>query len=188
MLHRGRLPKTLHIGEIRELSPEDLLRLRDKRSVPVVQRLRDPHHRVARLLAFGLRPAEVAAECGYSLARIYTLQADPSVQDLVAKYRGDVNSSHRNALDEYHAEVNSLNRKSLRCLHEHFDEADEKGELVAFEKALKTFVDTSDRVGISKKTVQTNVNIDFAAKLEKARVVRDAQMKVVNPPLIVRRI
>ena len=117
MLHRGRLPKALQIGEIRELTPADLLRLRDKRTLPVVARLRDPHHRVARLVAFGLRPAQIAEETGYSLARIYTLQADPSFQDLIASKRPEVDASARDELDEYHAYVNSLNRKSLRTLH-----------------------------------------------------------------------
>ena len=56
---------------------------------PVVKRLRDSHHAVARLMAAGLRPAEVSAQTGYALSRLSILQNDPAFMELLAFYRAD---------------------------------------------------------------------------------------------------
>lgn len=167
-LHRGRISTKLEILGVRELTRDDLACIRGKRDVPAVQRLRDTHHRLARLIASGLRPAQAAAECGFSVARVYVLHADPSFQDLVAAYRKDVNTAYVNSEEERYKMATDVNLKALRHISEHFEKADEEGELVPIGRALAVFADTSDRVGLSKKTVNTNINIDFAARLEKA--------------------
>lgn len=168
-LHRGRIPANIEILGIRPLTRDDLDCIREKRNVPVVQRFRDPHHRLARLLASGLRPAEAASQVGYSLARIYILNADPSFQDLVAAYRRDVHEAYISAEEERHKTATEVNLKALRHINERFDKADEEGELVPIKDALAVFADTSDRVGLSKKSLNVNINVDFAAKLEAAR-------------------
>lgn len=179
MLHRGKMASDLQILGIRTLTREDLDCIKEKRNVPVVQRFRDPHHRLARLLASGLRPGEAASQAGYSLARIYILQADPSFQDLVEAYRKDVRDAYVSAEEERHKAATEVNLKALRHLNEHFDKADEEGELIPIGRALAVFADTSDRVGLSKKSLNVNVNIDFAAKLEAART-RSANARLVE--------
>ena len=178
-LHRGRFETKLEILGIRPLSRNDLACIHEKRNVPAVQRFRDPHHRLARLLASGLRPAEAAAQVGYSLARIYILNADPSFQDLVAAYRKDVHAAYISAEEERHRAATEVNLKALRHLNEHFDKADEEGELIPIGRALAVFADTSDRVGLSKKSTNVNINVDFAAKLEGA-IARSANAKLVR--------
>lgn len=178
-LHRGKLPTDLQILGIRSLSREDLALIKEKRNVPAVQRFRDPHHRLARLLASGIRPGDAAAQSGYSLARIYILQADPSFQDLIAAYRKDVDRAYVSAEEERYRTATEVNLKALRHINEHFDKADEEGELVPLSRALSVFADTSDRVGLSKKTVNTNINIDFAAKLEAANA-RSSKARLVE--------
>lgn len=183
-LHRGRIETKLDILGIRPLSRDDLACVKEKRNVPAVQRFRDPHHRLARLLASGLRPAEAATQVGYSLARIYILQADPSFQDLVAAYRKDVHDAYVSGEEERFRMATEVNLKALRHLNEHFDKADEEGELVAIGRALSVFADTSDRVGLSKKSTNLNINVDFAAKLEGA-IARSAKSRLVegrSPP------
>ena len=165
-LHQGRLPKPYKIGAIRPLTREDLPTLHDKRLEPIVQRLRDPHHRVARLLAAGHRPAEVAEACGFSTIRVYNLQADPTFQNLVAEYRIDVRAAFVDAQAESFTAHNRVRMKALRHIEERFDRADEDNDLVPVRDALAVFSDTSDRVGIQKKSTQFNMNLDFAAKLE----------------------
>lgn len=168
-MNRGRLRSRLEITEVGELTRDDLALLRVKRTTPVVNRFRDPHHRVARLLAAGLRPKDVAEQCGFTIARIYVLNADPSFQDLIAGYRRDVADAYVSAEEERFRMATEVNLKALRTINEHFDKADEEGELVPLSRALAVFADTSDRVGIMKKSVSMNVNVDFAAKLEAAR-------------------
>ena len=60
-------------------------------------------------------------------------------------------------------------RKSLRTIEDHFDSADEANELVPLPRALAVASDFADRIGIAKKSINMNVNVDFAAKLEAAR-------------------
>ena len=178
-LHRGKIATNLQILGVRTLSRDDLALIKEKRNVPAVQRFRDPHHRLARLLASGLRPAEAATQVGYSLARIYLLQADPSFQELVAAYRKDVQSAYVSAEEERFRMATEVNLKALRHVNEHFDKADEEGELVPLQRALAVFADTSDRVGLSKKSTNVNINVDFAAKLEAARS-RSANARLVG--------
>src|ERR1700735_59196 len=99
-LHRGKIATNLQILGVRTLSRDDLALIKEKRNVPAVQRFRDPHHRLARLLASGFCPSAGATQVGYSLARIYLLQADPSFQELVAAYRKDVQSAYVSAEEE----------------------------------------------------------------------------------------
>ena len=176
MLARGRLPAVkLEIGTIRPLVPDDLLCLRQKRTTPNVQRMRDPHHRLARLLATGLRPKDAAEQTGYSIARVYVLHSDPSFMDLIAKYSADVHEAYVSGEEERYRLANEVNVKALRTIAEHFDKADEECELIPLNRALAIFSDTADRTGLVKKSTVTNINVDFAKNLERARQVRDAQ-------------
>lgn len=54
---------------------------------PTIKRLKQIHHELARLLASGLSPAEVAASTGYSASRISILQRDPSFKGLMDHYK-----------------------------------------------------------------------------------------------------
>lgn len=72
------------------LSEEDL-KLRSMTPVgvkaPAIKEIRDVHHRIAQMLASGLREGEVAAVMGYSVSRISILKDDPSFQELLEFYR-----------------------------------------------------------------------------------------------------
>ena len=189
-LHRGKIASDLQILSVRELTRDDLACVKEKRNIPAVQRFRDSHHRLARLIASGLRPNDAAQQSGYSLARIYILQADPSFQNLVAAYRKDVHNAYISAEEERFRMATEVNLKSLRHINEHFDKADEEGELIPISRALAVFADTSDRVGLSKKSTNVNINVDFAAKLEsararsaKARLVGQSESTTPGPPI-----
>jgi len=183
MLHRGRLPaQALTIGDARELTIDDLACLRDKRTTSSIARMRDPHHRLARLIAAGVRPKEAAEQTGFSISRVYVLHSDPSFKDLVAAYRKDVSDAYISAEEERYRMATEVNLKALRHISEAFDKADEEGELVPLPRALSVFADTSDRVGLMKKSVNFNVNQDFAKNLEAARA-RSARVLDASPTL-----
>jgi hypothetical protein len=135
----------------------------------------------------GVRPKLAAEQTGYSIARVYILHSDPSFMDLVAKYRKDVDEAYIDAEAERYALANEVNVKALRTIAEHFDKADEEGELIPMDRALRVFADTADRTGLVKKSTVTNINVDFAKNLERARQMRDAsQVQIINnePPLL----
>ena len=181
MLTRGRLPKPkLEIKGIRDLIPDDLLLLREKRtSVPAIARLRDPHHALARLIAAGVRPKDAAAQTGFSISRVYVLHQDPTFLDLVAKYRTDVTSAYISGEEERYRTATEVNLKALRTINEHFDAAEETGELISLDRALRVFGDTADRTGLVKKSTVTNINVDFAKNLERAKAARDSARATV---------
>lgn len=170
MLHRGRLPaKSPDILGIRELTREDLACLREARTTSAVSKLRDPHHRLARLIASGLKVNEAAVRAGFSAARAYVLHIDPTFQNLVAEYRKDVQTAFVAGQDDYYSTATSNMLKAERQLAERLDAADEAGELLPVRDLIAISRDAADRFGYGKKTTNLNVNVDFAAKLEAAR-------------------
>ena len=130
MIHRGRIAKRRQIVAVRELVRDDLALLREPRALKTVARFRDPHHRLARMIATGIRQKDVVARSGYSLARVTSIMSDPAFMDLVAKYRNDVLEHFKENADDMLEIATSNMLKAERMLSEKFDEADENGELL----------------------------------------------------------
>ncbi len=171
-LRRGKLvhDNPLTLGQPRVLTRDDLSLLKEPREKkPVAQRLRDPHHRLARFIAMGHNNTVAAQLSGYSINRVAMFQTDPAFQQLVAEYRNLVNESFKEQIDEFMSLSVSNMVKAERMVAEHFDEADEKGELLPLSKLDTIAQGRMDRFGYGKKQTNLNVNVDFAAQLEKAR-------------------
>lgn len=187
-LRRGKLVQQnpLTLGTPRPLSREDLALLKEKRAdKPVLQRLRDPHHKLARFLAMGHTNAAAGALAGYSINRVSMFLQDPAFKQLVEEYRKIVTDSFKEQVDEYMALSVSNMVKSERMIAEHLDKADEEGELLPLSKLDTISQGRMDRFGYGKKQTNLNVNVDFASQLEKARQ-RSAKI-IDSPPPILRR-
>lgn len=157
------------IRSVRPIERADLARLQEPSSKPMIQKLRDSHHLVARLIASGLRLGEVAAQSGYSIGRISYLANNPAMIELVAKYRASEDQSWRESRDEYFGLIHANGIKAQRQIADALDAADENNEPVPLNRLLAIAADSADRVGYTRKTTNFNVNVDFAAKLEQAR-------------------
>lgn len=175
-LHRGKIATEPSVTNVRALTRDDLASIKDLRSSTadthggnVVQRLRDPHHRVARLIAAGLRTDEIAERSGYSHQRITTLQRDPAFQELVARYRKTVDEAFEREQDEYAKLATGNMLKAETMLAEKLEEAEETGEFLPTKDLIAISRDAADRFGYGKRQMNLNVNMDFAAELEKAR-------------------
>jgi len=173
-LHRGKLAKHPRILSVRPLTREDLLRLRqgEGRVVPKVKQFRDTHHRLARLCAAGLRNEEIMRITGFSYTRLNTHRQDPAFQELVAQYRKQVTQSWVDEVQEVHDTAGALIIRGLRQVEEHFDQADEDGSLIPLKTLQVVTGDLMDRFGFSKKTVNTNVKIDYAKEMERMMAAR----------------
>jgi hypothetical protein len=192
-LHRGKVATKPEILSVRSLTREDLSLLLEKRvgedgrplHIGAVQRFRDPHHRVARLFASGLRKAEIAERSGYSIQRIDTLFADPAFQQLIAKYREKVDEAFVANVDEFYEQATANMRMAERQIAERLEAAEDED---ASPIPLKTLVDIAgdrmDRFGYGKRQTNLNVNADFASLLEKA-IARSGKVieAVVSPPV-----
>jgi len=77
---------------VRELNEADLDLLAGSvgSQITPLAKLRESHHQLARLLAKGTAQVEAAAITGYSQSRISILKHDPSFQELMEYYRGQV--------------------------------------------------------------------------------------------------
>lgn len=181
-LHRGRIGKSVEILGIRELTRDDLTCLREPRQVSAAQKLRDPHHRLARLIASGIRLGEAADRAGYSYSRAAVLHADPTFQDLVANYRKQVDAAFVQSQDEYYDLATSNMRKAERMIAEKLEAADAEGETLPTRDLIAISRDAADRFGYGKKQTNLNVNVDFAAKLEKA--IQRSSVARGTPPVI----
>lgn len=192
-LHRGKIAREPTVLNVRALTRDDLMVLREDRGVTeragggVVQRLRDPHHRIARLIASGLRLDEVAQRSGYSLGRINTLKNDPAFQELVAKYRDKVTEAFVAEADTYYELATQNMVTAERMIAEKLEEHDENGTLPPVRELIAISRDAADRFGYGKRQTNLNVNADFASMLEAARKrSAGANAKVieatVNPP------
>ena len=168
MITRGAIAQGNLIEGVRDLTREDLSKLAAPRAVPVVQRIRDPHHRLARLVAAGLKPSKAATEAGYSYASLNLLQKDPSFQELVAHYRKLVDENFAESQDAFYSLATANMLKAERHIAEQIEIKEEAGELLSVREALAISRDAADRFGYGKKTTNVNVNVDFAAKLERA--------------------
>lgn len=178
MLRRGAIAKRPRILEVRPLTREDLACLTEKRAgPPTVQKLRDTHHRVARLIAAGMRYEEVAELSGYSYQRIYVLTTDPAFQELVATYRGKVDEAFIRAQDQYQTVAISNMMKAETMIADKLDDAIEAGEHLPTKDLIAISRDAADRFGYGKKSFVAHASV--STHLEKA-MVRSGRTIVVD--------
>lgn len=164
--------QTPYVIRIGPLTPEHMLALRDRSAAAGrLQRLRDSHHNVCRLAALGLSTADIAARTGYSTARIsQLLNNNPAIQDQIARYRGEVNASWRESVGEYASLGTSNMMKAERQIADRLDMADEADDPLPIRELIAIARDAADRFGYGKRTTNLNINVDFAARLEAARL------------------
>jgi len=189
-MSRGRPERRRGIAAVRDLTETDIARLAagERGSTPVVKSLRDSHHRIARMIASGMRLTDIAYATGFSIQRIYTLNSAPSVQELVETYRKDENESHRIARDDYYDLLYSNMVKAERQISDRLDQADEDGELLSIRELTSITRDAADRVGYGKRSLSVVANADFASTMERAVKRSDKVIELKPNPSPRRRI
>lgn len=167
-MKKGAVSKPIPIGQPEPLIAADLERLKEARYAPSTpQKLRDSHHMIARLRASGLRGFQIAERMGYSAVRVNDLLNSPAMEELVAKYRAKVDESFVENTDAFFEVATRNMLAAERHIADHIDALDEAGELLPVRTALAISRDAADRFGYGKKSQQTNINVDFAASLER---------------------
>lgn len=153
---------------VRELREADKVLLGQQpvaaRNGTALRRLRESHHKVAKLLADGLEPAEVALISGYSLSRVYVLGNDPSFRELVSFYRDNKDKEYT----DFHARLASLATDATQELHARLDEEPDKMSNEFLADLVKTLADRTGHAPVSK-SVTTNVNLNLADRLARGR-------------------
>ena len=188
VLHRGKIARNPTITNVRALTRDDLMLLHteresaDRQGTNRIARLRDPHHRLARLIAAGLKLTEAAERAGFSYSRACLLQKDPSFAELIAHYRGKIDEAFIGDVDEHHRAAFQNMRMAETQLAEKLEIAEETGEYLPTRDLIAITSDRMDRFGYGKRQTNTNINVDFAATLERARA------RTAKPTLIEARV
>lgn len=178
-----RNPRSPRITSVRALAPADLALLRQPSARSRLEKLRDSHHIIARCLAAGMSVADTADKVGYNYNRVSMLRSDPAMVELIAKYRDLDTASWLESRDEFHAVATSNMLKAERMIADKIDDAIDANEPLPMRDLLSLTADRADRFGYGKHSTQTNVNVDFASKLEAARRRIDAARLIPQEPI-----
>lgn len=174
----GRAGRGYEVLGIRELSANEVKGLR-RAKLPAFKRLRHAHHRLALLVATGLPEHDISVMTGYSLSRIQTLKADPAFKELISAKLGLIEASASDTISEYNHLILTNGLKAEQLIADKLDAAlDAEDDDIPWAVLLKASRDAADRVGLAKRSVALNVNVDFASQLQKA--VQRSRLKVIE--------
>lgn len=158
----------LEVSMPEPLTQADLVVLREdvrRKDGGALQRLKERHHALARLLASGTAPKAAAIITGYNQCTVYQLMDDPTFCGLMDFYREQV-------ADEYqgmHAQMAGLGADAVDEVRRRIEEEPEK---IGFGALLDVIKTTADRTGYgpsSKTETTVNVNVGIAEKMAAAR-------------------
>lgn len=125
---RGRPGSVLFFETDRELTHQDILRLATDTSIsrvgpPILKRLKDNHHAIARYLASGRTVSETAELVGLTPQRVGDLErTDPAFGELLAYYRDQVRVSGVDEAREFRGVLRNIGRGSLEAIKERLED------------------------------------------------------------------
>jgi hypothetical protein len=172
----GRRPSApLTIGTPRELTEADLSELIHPSSVNskplMTQKLRSTHHRLAQLIASGMKQVDASLITGYSQSRISTFMQDPGFLELVANYKNQKDAVFVDAQERLAA----LCITATEILQERLEE---NPEGISVRELNEIISETGDRSIAPKKNT---TKIDQNVTLSWANIVEES-IKKANPP------
>jgi len=132
----------------------------------IIERFRHSHHNIAMLFAAGLTIQEVSRRTGFTPRRLSMLIDDPTFIELIEHYRKPYVENLHNAIGDAIVDMGFAQTSSLRQIIDQLEDADETGELIPLQILIKIHSEMADRIGLSKHTIKTVLNVDFATALE----------------------
>src|SRR6516225_12405073 len=136
---------------------------------PIIERFRFSHHSVAMMFAAGLSIQEVSKRTGFTSRRLILLLDDPTFCELIEHYRKPYIEKVQNAIGDAVEMMGNAHLSSLRQICDRLEEADEEGgEPIPLPYLIKIHSEMADRIGYSKHTIKTVLNVDFATALDRA--------------------
>lgn len=115
---------------IRDLTADDIKSLSTRAAYgsqpgALIQKLRAPHHTLARLVAEGKKHPQCALITGYTIEYIAMLERDPAFQELVAYYKENVAEVYINV----HERLASLGTLAMEILQERLTDPEQVKKL-----------------------------------------------------------
>ena len=139
---------------IRDLTQEDIASLSKRAAYgsqpgALIQKLRAPHHTLARLLAEGKKHPECSVVTGYTVEYIVMLERDPAFQELVAYYKEQVSAVYLNV----HERLANLGAMAMEIIQERMSDP-EKVKTMTTGQLREIMNDALDRSSAPSKVMQ----------------------------------
>lgn len=180
---------------IRDLTAEDIASLSKRAAYgsqpgALIQKLRAPHHTLARLLAEGKKHPECSIVTGYTVEYIVMLERDPAFQELVAYYKEQVAVVYLNV----HERLANLGAMAMEIIQERMSDP-EKVKTMTTGQLREIMNDALDRSSAPSKVMQgaggngqqqgpRAININFVSAPPMANVVTNAGGELLSAPMI----
>lgn len=164
-----------------ELTQADLDELTGAPPLPThkpLARLAERHRAMARAMAGGARPIDVAALFGVSTQTIDRLQKDPAFQALTAFYQRSDDEVFRSTQDR----LTEVTHSALDLIEERLED-DETRKKVTIPQALAIASMGADRTGNGPQStsVAVNINANLADRMKAARERARETMRDITP-------
>jgi len=149
-------------GPVRDLTEDEVA----ARNAPVVlKRIRDSHLTVARLLAHGLTPIQVALHTGYAVSRISVLQRDPTFIELLDFFR----LKEEETRGDFNARLQLVAEDLTQELHERVQDAPETFSNAELLEAAKVYIDRAGFAPVQRTVSKTTVTHNIGERMDAAR-------------------
>lgn len=176
-LPSGSLRMPFTIREVRKLTQEDLVageRVKvAARPKQTLQKIRQSHHSMARMVALGKSNIEISEVIGVTPQRITTLKADPAFQELISYYQSMTDDVYVNVAER----IAGFTTDAMEVLHERILE---NPDAVKTDDIIKVISMGLDRTGYGPKSTQ-NIN-------QRVMVVTDAELDRIKQEATLRRV
>jgi hypothetical protein len=161
----GRQLAPVAVSHIRNLTIADLAQLDAPRAVatPLLKRLRDSHHSLARLTAEGRSNAEISAITGCNQTRLTILKDDPAFAELVEFYR----RQKQEILSDVDLRMAELLKDTVGELAERLETDSDAFSIAELQDQVKLLADRTGHGPSSKQ--QIDVRFGIADRLQAAR-------------------
>lgn len=134
----------------------------------VVQKIRDSHHQLARLVAEGQKVVEISLITGYSPEHIHRLEGDPAFQELVVHYKSVIEVKYINV----HERISGLASDTIQEIHARLREAPGDFTVASLTELAKVTLDRSGfgpQKTINQNTISAQVTPDDLARIRAQR-------------------
>jgi hypothetical protein len=136
-----------------------------------LQRIKERHRLLAKFVAAGLTRNEIAGRLDMTPERVGQLTLDPAMQNLIAQFRDHDHVREMTGMDEI-ALLRSVSLqnalRSALALQDNLNYYEDADERMPVSSAAKIFELSADRVGFGRHATNVNINVDFAAQLDRA--------------------
>ena len=149
---------------------------------PIIERFRFSHHNVAMMFAMGMTVQEISRKTGFTQRRLLILLDDPTFNELIDHYRNQHIENMHKALPTAIEDMEFVRVAMVRKMKEAIEESDEGGEPISLANIVRMHGEMADRVGYSKHTLKTVVNVSFAESLDRAieRSGKGPELKLIE--------